>query len=101
MPQKHSTTQDEAVRHSIDDVTENQAATGSAFETRRRFLKLGAAALAAFGAAGCGSRGESPVNPAAKSSPRTGDLTGSKPSAADAASPLDLERWQKIRGLPY
>ena len=66
--------------------------------TRRDFLRLGTAALAAVGVSGCGNRGESPANSGTSIPTAAGDKSS---SSTGEASPLDLERWQKIRGLPY
>ena len=62
-------------------------------------MQLGAAALAAFGVSGCGNRDALPANAENNAtSPVAG--AGTKLRAGEA-SPLDLERWKKIRGLPY
>jgi anaerobic selenocysteine-containing dehydrogenase len=62
-------------------------ATENSSNTRRRFLELGAAALTAFGTAGCSQNKQTSVDASAP--------------PADSPTPLDLERWSKIRGVPY
>lgn len=71
------------------------ASISVADESRRRFLQLGAAAMSAFGLAGCGDDTDDPPQ-----------VSQSKAEPADRSrtpSPtkLDLERWLKIRGKAY
>lgn len=63
-------------------------ATDNTSNTRRRFLELGTAALTAFGMTGCG-----------KNDSASETATTAQP--ADSPTTLDLERWSRIRGVPY
>lgn len=103
MPQQTSQTSNDALSQQPDDLTQapspslpEQPAVG----TRRRFMQLGAAALAAFGVSGCGKGEKANSDGSTPAGRNSAGGAVSKPPTGEA-SPLDLERWQKIRGLPY
>ncbi|MFT5092345.1 MAG: thiosulfate reductase/polysulfide reductase chain A, partial [Porticoccaceae bacterium] len=101
MSQQTSQTPNEAPSQQSGDLTLSPSPSEtSPVETRRRFMQLGAAALAAFGVSGCGNDDKAKPGGSAPAASNSAGNGASKPPAGEA-SPLDLERWQKIRGLPY
>lgn len=71
--------------------------------SRRNWLQLGALALGAFGLSGCSSKNKNGQSSKAEQSttPKKQDDGSPNTVEDDLGFGVDLEKWQKGRGLPY
>jgi thiosulfate reductase / polysulfide reductase chain A len=70
--------------------------------SRRNWLQLGALALGAFGLSGCSSKNKNgQSSKAEQSTPKKQDDGSPNTVEDDLGFGVDLEKWQKGRGLPY